>query len=91
MSNNLAIKLYQSFNYECKVLIPEYYNDGEDAYRMVLPSFRKRYRDVSYATVSSRLAPPKQTTTKQTYFLNSSFFPGMTGLSLLSDVFGMKP
>ena len=73
--------------------MPSYYNDGEDAYRMVLPSFRKRYRDVSYATVTSRLAPLK-TNTKQTYSLNSSFhssISSMTGLGLWNDVFGIKP
>lgn len=45
----MAIKLYQSFDYECKVLMPGYYNDGEDAYKMVLPNFQAKYKHVSSA------------------------------------------
>ena len=39
VSNEAAIKLYQSFNYVCDATLPSYYTDGEDAYHMKLQNF----------------------------------------------------
>lgn len=36
ISNQKAINLYKKFNFQVKNIIPKYYSDGEDAYKMIL-------------------------------------------------------
>ncbi len=54
-SNTAAINLYESFNYKCVQVIPNYYSDGEAAWCMELNSLETETPKVTQRSIKNQV------------------------------------